>query len=74
MQKSTEILEKLGKRIKLLRNKQELTQEKLAELCQFDRTYISLVERGKRNPSYTNILKVAKGLGISVSELTEGLK
>ena len=49
------------------------SQEKLAEKCGFDRTYISLIERGLRNPSFTNLLKLAEGLGSSVSELTDGL-
>jgi len=62
-------LELLGKRIKFLREERGLSQEKFAEQCGFDRTYISLIERGKRNPSYTNLLKVAQGLEISISEL-----
>lgn len=59
----------LGKRIKTLREESGLTQEKFAEKCGFDRTYISLIERGKRNLSYTNLLKVAEGLEISISDL-----
>lgn len=47
------------------------SQERLADECGFDRTYISMLERGKRNPSLINLLKLAKGLGISISKLTE---
>jgi DNA-binding XRE family transcriptional regulator len=68
MQDSLEIL---GKRIRQLREKCGLSQEKFAEKCEFDRTYISLLERGKRNPSYTNLLKVAKGFEISISDLLD---
>lgn len=67
----TEALNILGKQIKTRRENLGLTQEKLAEKCGLDRTYISLLERGKRNPSYTNLLKVASGLEISISELTK---
>ena len=63
----------LGKQIKNQRENLGLTQEKLAEKCGLDRTYISLLERGKRNPSYTNLLKVALGLEISISELTRDI-
>lgn len=47
------------------------SQEQLAHKCGFDRTYISMLERGKRNPSLLNLLKLANGLGISISKLTE---
>ena len=45
-----------------------------AEVCGFDRTYISLVERGLRNLSFLNLVKIAAGLGLSVSELTGGIE
>jgi len=60
---------KLGKKIKTIRNKLSLSQETLAAICEFDRTYISLLERGKRNPSYINLLKLSKGLNITICEL-----
>jgi transcriptional regulator with XRE-family HTH domain len=46
-----------------------LSQEKLAELSDLDRTYVSLVERGKRIPMLTTLVKIAKGLDISLAEL-----
>jgi transcriptional regulator with XRE-family HTH domain len=51
-----------------------LSQEELAERCGFDRTYISMIERAKRNPSFLNLLKLADGLETSVSRLTEVYK
>ncbi|MDE3050162.1 MAG: helix-turn-helix transcriptional regulator [Nitrospirota bacterium] len=61
----------LGQAIRKQREQLGLSQEKLAERCGFDRTYISMLERGKRNPSLLNLLKLAKGLQTSVSHLTE---
>ena len=61
----------LGHAIRNQREQLGLSQEKLAERCGFDRTYISMLERGKRNPSLLNLLKLAKGLQTSVSQLTE---
>lgn len=61
----------LGQAIRDQREKLGFSQETLAERCGFDRTYISMLERGKRNPSLLNLLKLAKGLQTPVSKLTE---
>ena len=67
------LLNKLAKRIKLVRTELNITQEKLADKCGFDRTYISLLEREKRNPSYLNLVKLSNGLEISVSNLLQNI-
>lgn len=69
----TEILISLGLKIKSFRGELGLSQEQFADICGFDRTYISMIERGKRNISFSNLSRVAAGLGISVSKLTEGI-
>ena len=61
--------EKFGQRIKELRKKQSLTQEKLAELAKIDYSYLNLIEAGKRNPSLKRIAKLARVLKVSISEL-----
>lgn len=66
-------LSALGDAVKKRRLGLDLTQEQLAQLCNFDRTYISLIERGQRNPSFTNLLRLATGLAVSVSQLTKGI-
>ena len=63
----------LGKKIKQLRMKKGLSQEKFALEIGRDRTYFASVEAGKRNISICNIKKIADGLEISLSELFEGL-
>lgn len=60
---------KFGANIKKLRISRNLSQEKFAELVGLHRTYITEVERGLRNVSLINIVKIAKGLDISISEL-----
>ena len=68
-----DILQKFGLRIKTLRQEQKLSQEKLAEMADLHRTYINLVESGKRNISLKNILKFSKALGISLEDLFKNL-
>jgi len=62
-------LEKLGHQIRYFRLNLNLSQEQLANKCDFDRTYISMLERGKRNPSYLNLLKLVNGLNIKLYDL-----
>ena len=62
-------LQKLGKKLRNLRQLKDLSQESFAELTNLDRTYISGLERGKRNPSYLIIRRLCKILEINPNEL-----
>lgn len=63
------LLNKLAEKIKSKRVESSLSQEALADKCGLDRTYISLVERSKRNPSYLSLIKICEGLEIDIKEL-----
>lgn len=67
-------LESFGALIAERRRKLGISQEELAERSDLDRTYISGLERGVRNPSLTAIVKVAKGFGITTDNLLKGLE
>ena len=58
----------VGKRVKELRNNMGISQEELADMVCLDRTYITSVERGKRNISIVNVEKLAKALQVSLAE------
>jgi transcriptional regulator with XRE-family HTH domain len=62
-------LEKLGNILRQRRELLGLTQVELAIKCQVDRNYIGMLERGERNPSYLSLLKVVRGLDITLGEL-----
>lgn len=64
-----EFLTRLGQRIRDGRLRLDLSQEKFALICQLDRTYISDVERGERNISLLNLVKIAKALDVHISML-----
>ena len=66
-------LSALGRNLRNRREKRELTQEKLGELADLDPTYISGIERGIRNPSVLSLLRIARALGTSISDLTEAI-
>ena len=59
--------------MRLRREELELSQEKLAERCELHWTYIGQVERGQRNLSLHNIVRIAKGLDSDPGELVRGL-
>ena len=58
-----------GKRIELLRKKQNLSQEELAFRCELHRTYIGAIERGEKSPTLKTIEKIANGLNVEIIEL-----
>jgi transcriptional regulator with XRE-family HTH domain len=68
-----QLLNNFGARIRELRKDAGISQEKLAELAELHRTYVSSVERGKRNASLTSIERIAKALNVSLSRLFEGV-
>lgn len=68
-----DILEAFGKRLREKRTALGLSQEAFADKAQLDRTYISGIERGKRNVALRNIEAIAKALGSSIGELMSGL-
>jgi transcriptional regulator with XRE-family HTH domain len=73
MAKAADIAVRFGQRVRELRKARGLSQERFAAQCGLDRTYISGIERGRRNISLRNIEVIAKTLGISLSELLERL-
>ena len=68
-----DIQHKIGDRIHKLRHERGLSQEKFANLCELDRTYIASIEQGNRNVSIVNLEKIARAFGLTLSELFEGI-
>lgn len=66
-------LKLLGENIKKARTLLGISQEELAFRSMLHRTYISSVERGERNISFLNLIKIAKALETSPSDLIEGI-
>lgn len=65
------INERFGQRIKEIRKAKGLSQEKLANLAEIDRTYLPEVERGERNISLVVAEKIANALGERLSQMLE---
>lgn len=59
----------LGRAVRRRRRALGLSQMALAERCDLDRTYLSGLERGRRNPTVQTVWVVAEGLGVRPSAL-----
>ncbi len=73
MPKRDPVLIALGRNVRRHREAKAISQETLAELADLDRTYVSDIERGNRNPGIKNVARLAKALGITTAELCEGV-
>lgn len=73
MAQNTDILVRFGQRLREKRTELGISQEAFADKCGLDRTYISGIERGKRNVSLRNIDTIAKALDVSIAELMKGI-
>lgn len=63
-----------GAEVRRRRHAAKLTLEQLAELSSLTPNYLSTIETGKRDPSLSTIKALAKGLGVTVSELFGGTR
>ena len=71
MEKYVDELKKFGNKIRTLRESLGYSQETLGFKANLHRTYISQLELGQRNPSYTTLLKLAYALSVSVLDLMD---
>jgi transcriptional regulator with XRE-family HTH domain len=73
MARRSKLLARFGKKVRELRKKRGFSQESFAAHCGLDRTYIGGIERGERNLALKNIGLIARALGLTISQLTEGI-
>lgn len=62
----------IGRHLRALRLERSLTQESLAQAAGLHWTYIGQIERGERNLTVKNVLRLERGLGIGPGDLTRG--
>ncbi|HMN14933.1 MAG TPA: helix-turn-helix transcriptional regulator [Bellilinea sp.] len=63
----------VGRNVRRLRKRLGFSQEVLAERATLHRTYIGALERGERNVSLENLVRIARALNVEISELFVGI-
>ena len=66
-----DVLKKLGSQIATTRRERGLSQEDLAGAAELDRSYLSEIENGRKNPSVLSLVRIAKALGVRPGELLD---
>lgn len=67
--KEEKYFQKLGAKIKQLREEKEIDQKSFAFDCEIGRTQLYMIEKGRTNPRLLTLIKIADGLEISIDEL-----
>ncbi|WP_062062997.1 helix-turn-helix domain-containing protein [Aquimarina longa] len=67
--KESKYFQKLGAKIKQLREEKDIDQKSFAFDCEIGRTQLYMIEKGRTNPRLLTLMKIADGLEISISEL-----
>jgi XRE family transcriptional regulator, regulator of sulfur utilization len=69
MPSSTPNLLALGRAVRAIRDEKGISQVQLAQATGFMQSWVSNVEHGRRNPSWSNAIRLAEGLGVGLAEL-----
>ena len=71
MRNENELLKQFGEKVQILRKERKLSQEELAHLAGFHRTYIGMIERSERNITLSNLKRLADALNIPIKTFFE---
>lgn len=69
--KISQLQQKIGQRIRILRESKGITQQDLAAACNFEKTNMSRIEAGRTNPTISTLYKISQALEVTISELVD---
>lgn len=64
---------RLGSRVRQLRNERQINRKQFSLMIGMDRGYLAGIETGKYNATFDKLVDIADGLGVTLSELLEGV-
>ena len=69
--KISQLQQKIGNRIRELRESKGISQQNLAAVCNFEKANLSRIEAGRTNPTVSTLYKISQALEITISELVD---
>ena len=69
--KIDQLQQKIGSRIRMLRESKGISQQTLAAICNFEKTNMSRIEAGRTNPTISTLYKISQALDVTISELVD---
>tara|TARA_R110002050_G_scaffold167468_1_gene298257 strand:+ start:22257 stop:22475 length:219 start_codon:yes stop_codon:yes gene_type:complete len=69
--KIEQLQEKIGERIRQLRESKGISQQNLAAICNFEKSNLSRIEAGRTNPTIFTLFKISQALEVSIAELVD---
>lgn len=67
--KISQLQQKIGQRIRELRESKGISQQNFAAICNFEKANLSRIEAGRTNPTVSTLYKISQALEITISEL-----
>jgi len=67
----SELSKSLGSRIRKLREGQNISQQDLAAICNFEKSNMARIESGRTNPTFLTLHKISVALNVSLSLLVD---
>lgn len=66
-----QLQQKIGERIRLLRESKGISQQNLAAVCNFEKANLSRIEAGRTNPTVFTLFKISQALETTISDLVD---
>jgi DNA-binding XRE family transcriptional regulator len=68
---NSEIKQRVGDRIRRIREDKNMSQQEIAVLCDFEKSSMSRIEAGRTNPTVTTLYKISSALGVAIKDLVD---
>ena len=69
--KISQLQQKIGQRIRELRESKGISQQNLAAVCNFEKANLSRIEAGRTNTTVSTLYKISQALEVPLSELVD---